>query len=63
MWYCKITLLGKLLEGNFMSEEIEKITKEIGNNFIEIHIQNMLEKSSIQFCLFASKRYIILLIY
>ena len=57
MWYCKITLLGKLLEGNFMSEEIEKITKEIGNNFIEIHIQNMLGKSSIQFCLSASKRY------
>ena len=63
MWYYKVPLLGNWLESNFMSEESEKITKEIGKEFIETHIQNMIEKSSIKFCLFASKRYIILLIY
>ena len=46
-----------------MSEESEKITKEIGKEFIETHIQNIVEKSSIEFCLFAFKRYITLLIY
>ena len=56
MWYYRIPLLGPYLEGNYMSEESEKITKQIGNDFIETHIQNMLEKSSIKFCLFAPKR-------
>ena len=63
MWYYKIPLLGKWLEGNFMSEESEKITKEIGKEFIDTHIQNIVEKSSIEFCLSVSKRYKILLIY
>ena len=56
-WYYKIPLLGQWLEGNFMSDESEKITYNIGNQFIETHIENMREKSSIEFCLSSSKRF------
>ena len=56
-WYYKIPLLGQWLEGNFMSEESEKITYNLGNQFIETHIENMREKSSIEFCLSSSKRF------
>lgn len=55
-WYHYIPFIGTYLEGK-MYEESEKITNKIGNEFIERHIKNMREKSSIEFCLLSSKRY------
>ena len=56
-WYYSIPLLGKWLEGNFMSEQSPNVTKQIGNDFINTHIENMQETSSNEFCLSACKRY------
>lgn len=56
-WYYKIPLLGKWLEGNYLTEESPRITKEIGDNFISCHIENMRRTSSNAFCLSASKDY------
>ena len=47
----------KLLEGNLMSEQSPIVTYQIGNDFINTHIENMKETSSNEFCLSACKRY------
>ena len=53
----RIPFLGKWLEGEFMSEQSQRITNEIGNNFINIHIENMRHNSNNAFCLDASYRF------
>ena len=52
-----IPFLGKWLEGEFMSEQSQRITNEIGNNFINIHIKNMRHNSNNAFCIDASYRF------
>ena len=57
-WLVKIIpFLGKWLEGEFMSEQSQRITNEIGNNFINVHIENMRHNSNNAFCLDASNRF------
>ena len=60
-WYGKyikkIPYLGKYLEGEFMSEQSQRITNEIGSEFINILISNMRNTSTNAFCLRASKIY------
>ena len=53
----KIPILGKWLEGNFMEEESPKVTREIGRQFIEMHINNMMLTSGIDFCSSAAQKY------
>ena len=47
-----IPFLGKWLEGEFMSEQSQRIT-----NFINIHIKNMRHNSNNAFCIDASYRF------
>ena len=56
-WVKKIPILGKWLEGEFMSEQSQKITNEIGNEFIKTLISNMKNTSTNVFCLKASNLY------
>lgn len=56
-WLKKIPILGKFLERNHFSVISPEITKNIGNEFMQMHIDLMLANSNNEFILLASNRY------